>query len=106
MKRLNINVININCLDYNDEYSISKFINNDYLYNKIEDNPNSFIIFNNYNCCNKILYNYINSMINNEYITNTLNEIIYINNSYIFLFDNSVKSSLGFTSNNNLLFTN
>ena len=102
--KIMVNKIVINCLDYNDEYSLSKFINNNYLYNKLEENPNSFIIFNNYNECNKVMYNLINCMIENGYITNNLNEKIYINNSYIFLLNNSGKNTLGFTSNNNLLF--
>lgn len=103
---LNINLINIDCLDYNDEYNINKLINNNYLYNKITDNPFSIIIFNNYNEANKVLYNIINTMTNKGYITNSSNEKFYLNNAVIFLFDNSKSGSIGFNNQNNLLFAN
>jgi ATP-dependent Clp protease ATP-binding subunit ClpC len=104
-KYLNISLINIDCRDYNDEYSINKLINNNYLYNKIYDNPSSIIIFNNYNEASKILYNIINIIINKGYITNTNNEKLYLNNATVFLFDNSNKDAIGFNNQNNLLFT-
>ena len=100
--KLNINLINIDCKEYNDEYNINKLLNNNYLYNKLEENPYSFIVFNNYDESNKILYNMINTMITNGYITNNNNEKLYLNNSIIFIMNSKEKNSLGF--NNNLLF--
>ncbi len=101
-KKLNVKQIVINCLDYNDEYSIHKLINNNYLYNLVEEYPNAFIIFNNYNECNKIMYNYINSLMMNGYVTNDINEKVYLNNSVVFILNNENLSSFGF--NNKLLF--
>ena len=102
-QKLGVNLIEINCLDYNDEYSISKFINSNYLYNLLEDQSNSFIIFNNYDSCNKVMYNLINSMLVNGFITNNINEKIYLSNAVMFIFNNQSLSNLGF-NNNNLLF--
>lgn len=100
--KFNINMININCEEYNDDYSLSKLLSNDYLYNKIEEYPFSFIVFNNYEEANKVLYNLIKTMINSGYITNSLNKKLYLNNSIIFLLNNKEESNLGF--NNNLSF--
>jgi len=102
-KKLNINLIDIDCREYNDEYSINKLINNNYLYNKLEENPYSFIVFNNYDESNKILYNMINTMITSGYITNSNNEKLYLNNSIIFIMNKDSKNKIGF--NNNLLIT-
>lgn len=100
--KLKVKEIVINCLDYNDEYTISKFINSNYLYNLVEETPSAFIIFNNYNECNKIMYNYINSLISNGYVTNELNEKVYLSSCVLFILNNENMSSLGF--NNKLLF--
>lgn len=100
--KFNINMININCEEYNDDYSLSKLLSNDYLYNKLEEYPFSFIVFNNYDEANKVLYNLIKMMINSGYITNSLNKKLYLNNSIIFLLNNKEESNLGF--NNNLSF--
>ena len=100
---LNINLINIDCHEYSDEYSLNRLLSNNYLYNLIEENPYSFIVFNNYNDVNKVLYNIINTMINNKYIRNNNNEKIYLNNSIIFMISSEEIKKLGF--NNNLLFT-
>lgn len=94
--KLGINLININCLEYNDEYGISKLINNNYLYNKIEENPNSIICFNNYDKAGRVIRNLIDSMISNGYISNMNNDKIYLNNSIIFVFNNEDVSSIGF----------
>lgn len=102
-KTLHIKLINIDCIEYNDEYSINKLINNNYLYNEINDNPCSFIIFNNYEEANKILYNIIKVMINKGYITNNNNEIVKLNNTIIFLLNNSNNTGIGFNNQNNLL---
>lgn len=100
--KFNINMININCEEYNDDYSLSKLLSNDYLYNNLEEYPFSFIVFNNYDEANKVLYNLIKTMINSGYITNSLNKKLYLNNSIIFLLNNKEESNLGF--NNNLSF--
>lgn len=100
--KFNINMININCEEYNDDYSLSKLLSNDYLYNKLEEYPFSFIVFSNYDEANKVLYNLIKTMINSGYITNSLNKKLYLNNSIIFLLNNKEESNLGF--NNNLSF--
>lgn len=100
--KFNINMININCEEYSDDYSLSKLLSNDYLYNKLEEYPFSFIVFNNYDEANKVLYNLIKTMINSGYITNSLNKKLYLNNSIIFLLNNKEESNLGF--NNNLSF--
>lgn len=100
--KFNINMININCEEYNDDYSLGKLLTNDYLYNKLEEYPFSFIVFNNVDGANKVLYNLINMMINSGYITNSLNKKLYLNNSIIFLLNNSSENGLGF--NNNLSF--
>ena len=100
--KFNSNMININCEEYNDDYSLSKLLSNDYLYNKLEEYPFSFIVFNNYDEANKVLYNLIKTMINSGYITNSLNKKLYLNNSIIFLLNNKEESNLGF--NNNLSF--
>ena len=42
-KCLGVNVIDIDCALYNDEYSLNKFVSTNYLYNKISDNPFSLV---------------------------------------------------------------
>ena len=94
--KLGINLIDINCTDYNDEYSLNKLICNNYLYNKIEENPYSIIVFNNFDKSSRILHNLVDSMINNGYISNMNNEKVYLNNSIIFVCSNEEKVDVGF----------
>ena len=101
---LNIHLINIDCEDYNDEYSINKLLGNNHLYDEVNEFPFSIIIFNNYHIAGKILHNLINTMINNGYISNNKNEKVLLNNTVIFLLDNENKSPIGFDHDNNLLF--
>lgn len=94
--KLGVNLIEINCLEYNDEFNLSKLINNNYLYNKIEENPYSFIVFNNYDKASRTIYNLINSMISNGYISNMNNERVYLNNSVMFICSDEEVNNLGF----------
>lgn len=94
--KLGINLIDINCTEYNDEYSLNKLICNNYLYNKIEENPYSFIVFNNYDKSSRILHNLVDTMINNGYISNMNNEKVYLNNAIIFICSNEEKVNVGF----------
>ena len=94
--KLEINLININCLEFNDEFGVNKLINNNYLYNKIDENPYSIICFNNYDKAGKIIRNLVDSMISNGYISNMNNEKVYLNNSIIFVFNNEETSRIGF----------
>jgi ATP-dependent Clp protease ATP-binding subunit ClpA/ATP-dependent Clp protease ATP-binding subunit ClpC len=100
-KKLKINLIMIDCIEYSDEYSINKLLNNNYLYNLLEEYPYSFICFENYDESNKVLYNLINTMISKGYVSNNSNEKLYINNSVIFILNNK-EEKIGF--NNHLLF--
>lgn len=95
-KKLGINLININCLEFNDEFGVNKLINNNYLYNKIDENPYSIICFNNYDKAGRIIRNLVDSMISNGYISNMNNEKVYLNNSIIFVFNNEETSRIGF----------
>ncbi len=101
--KLKINITLIDCMEYNDEFSVNKLFTNNYLYNLLEEHPYSFIIFNNYDDSNRIVYNMINTMINNGYISNNSNEKLYLNNSIIFILNNKEEDKIGF--NNTLLFT-
>ena len=94
--KLEINLININCLEFNDEFGVNKLINNNYLYNKIDENPYSIICFNNYDKAGRIIRNLVDSMISNGYISNMNNEKVYLNNSIIFVFNNEETSRIGF----------
>ena len=94
--KLGINLININCLEFNDEFGVNKLINNNYLYDKIDENPYSIICFNNYDKAGRIIRNLIDSMISNGYISNMNNEKVYLNNSIIFVFNNEETSRIGF----------
>ncbi|MDD2409660.1 MAG: AAA family ATPase [Bacilli bacterium] len=105
-KKLFINLINVDCTEFNDEYSLNKLIANNYLYDQINENPYSIILFNNYECANKVLFNLINTMINNGYITNNRNEKLLLNNIVIFILDNKTNSSIGFNNKKHLLFAN
>lgn len=101
--KIKVNLIDIDCKEYNDEYSLNKLLNNNYLYNILEENPYSFIIFSNYEESNKVLYNLINTMIHSGYISNLKNEKVYLNNSIIFILNNKEESKVGFNFNNNVL---
>lgn len=94
--KLGINLININCLEFNDEFGVNKLINNNYLYNKIDENPYSIICFNNYDKAGRIIRNLVDSMISNGYISNMNNEKVYLNNSIIFVFNNEETNRIGF----------
>ena len=94
--KLGINLININCLEFNDEFGVNKLINNNYLYNKIDENPYSIICFNNYDKAGRIIRNLVDSMISNGYVSNMNNEKVYLNNSIIFVFNNEETSRIGF----------
>lgn len=94
--KLGINLININCLEFNDEFGVNKLINNNYLYDKIDENPYSIICFNNYDKAGRIIKNLVDSMISNGYISNMNNEKVYLNNSIIFVFNNEETSRIGF----------
>lgn len=98
--KLDVNLISIDCKEYSDEYGVNKLLGNNFLFNYLSENPSSFIMFNNYNDSSRSLYNVINTMINSGYITNNSNDKLYLNNSVIFLLNNS-ENSIGF--NNNLL---
>lgn len=97
-EKLEINKITIDCQEYNDELGIQKLINNNYLYDKIEEQPDSYIIIDNYEKSSKIIHNYINTIIKNGYITNMNNEKIYLNNSIIFILNNEESQPIGFTN--------
>lgn len=98
--KLNINQIKINCQDYQDEYGINKLIGNNYLYDKIEENPYSFIIIDNYDKTIRPIHNYIENIINNGYITNIDNEKLYLNNTIIFIITNEYNYNIGFKAYN------
>lgn len=95
--KLEVNKIVINCQEYSDDIGITKLINNNYLYDKIEEQPNSYIIIDNYDKCSKILYSYINGMIKNGYISNMDNERLYLTNNVIFILNNDESLPIGFT---------
>lgn len=102
--KLAINLITIDCEEYNDEYSLNKLLGNNYLYNLLVDHPYSIVMFNNYQACHKIVYNLISTMINGGYITNNKNEKLNLNNAIIFLLNNTNQQGLGFNNKNKLLF--
>ena len=102
---LNIHLINIDCEDYNDEYSLNKLLGSNYLYDEISEYPFSIIMFNNYNSVGKVLHNLINTMIHRGYISNNKNEKVLLNNAIIFLLNNENNSQIGFNHDNKLLFT-
>lgn len=95
--KLEVNKIVINCQEYSDDIGITKLINNNYLYDRIEEQPNSYIIIDNYDKCSKILYSYINGMIKNGYISNMDNERLYLTNNVIFILNNEESLPIGFT---------
>lgn len=103
-EKLNLNLICINCIEYNDEYNLNKLLTNDYLYNEINENPHSIVFFKNYQEAGRVLYNLIYTMINDGYITNTKNEKFFLNNVTIFISDNKNKCNIGFHKSKDLLF--
>ena len=97
-KCLGINVIDIDCALYNDEYSLNKFVSTNYLYNKISDNPFSLVVFDNYNKRGKVLDNIIGLMKDKGYIENNMNERLYLDKSVIFLIDEDISTKVGFAA--------
>ena len=94
--KLNINLINIDCKEYNDEYSLNRLLSSNYLYNTLHDNPYSIIIFNNYEESHKIIYNLINTMVNNGHIANSKNEKLNLSRALIFLINSATHDAIGF----------
>lgn len=97
-KCLGVNVIDIDCALYNDEYSLNKFVSTNYLYNKISDNPFSLVVFDNYNKRGRVLDNIIKMMKDKGYIENDMNERLYLDKSVMFLIDEEVGTKVGFAA--------
>lgn len=97
-KCLGINVIDIDCALYNDEYSLNKFVSTNYLYNKISENPFSLVVFDNYNKRGRVLDNIIRMMKDKGYIENSMNERLYLDKSVMFLIDEEVRTKVGFAA--------
>ena len=97
-KCLGVNVIDIDCALYNDEYSLNKFVSTNYLYNKISDNPFSLVVFDNYNKRGRVLDNIIGMMKDKGYIENNMNERLYLDKSVMFLIDEEVGTKVGFAA--------
>lgn len=97
-KCLGVNVIDIDCADYNDEYSLNKFVSTNYLYNKISENPFSLVVFDNYNKRGRVLDNIIRMMKDKGYIENNLNERLYLDKSVMFLINEEVSTKVGFAA--------
>lgn len=97
-KCLGVNVIDIDCALYNDEYSLNKFVSTNYLYNKISDNPVSLVVFDNYNKRGRVLDNIIRMMKDKGYIENSMNERLYLDKSVMFLIDEEVGTKVGFAA--------
>jgi len=97
-KCLGVNVIDIDCALYNDEYSLNKFVSTNYLYNKISDNPFSLVVFDNYNKRGSVLDNIIRMMKDKGYIENSMNERLYLDKSVMFLIDEEVGTKVGFAA--------
>lgn len=97
-KCLGVNVINIDCALYNDEYSLNKFVSTNYLYNKISDNPFSLVVFDNYNKRGRVLDNIIRMMKDKGYIENSMNERLYLDKSVMFLIDEDISTKVGFAA--------
>lgn len=98
-KCLGVNVIDIDCALYNDEYSLNKFVSTNYLYNKISDNPFSLVVFDNYNKRGRVLDNIIRMMKDKGYIENNMNERLYLDKSVMFLIDEDISTKVGFAAN-------
>ena len=97
-KCLGVNVIDIDCALYNDEYSLNKFVSTNYLYNKISENPFSLVVFDNYNKRGRVLDNIIRMMKDNGYIENSMNERLYLDKAVMFLIDEEVNNKVGFAA--------
>ena len=97
-KCLGVNVIDIDCALYNDEYSLNKFVSTNYLYNKISENPFSLVVFDNYNKRGRILDNIIRMMKDKGYIENSMNERLYLDKAVMFLIDEEVNNKVGFAA--------
>lgn len=97
-KCLGVNVIDIDCALYNDEYSLNKFVSTNYLYNKISDNPFSLVVFDNYNKRGRVLDNIIRMMKDKGYIENSMNERLYLDKLVMFLIDEEVGTKVGFAA--------
>ena len=97
-KCLGVNVIDIDCALYNDEYSLNKFVSTNYLYNKISENPLSLVVFDNYNKRGRVLDNIIRMMKDKGYIENSMNERIYLDKAVMFLIDEEVNNKVGFAA--------
>lgn len=97
-KCLGVNVIDIDCALYNDEYSLNKFVSTNYLYNKISENPFSLVVFDNYNKRGRVLDNIIRMMKDKGYIENSMNERLYLDKSVMFLIDEEVGTKVGFAA--------
>lgn len=97
-KCLGVNVIDIDCALYNDEYSLNKFVSTNYLYNKISENPFSLVVFDNYNKRGMVLDNIIRIMKDKGYIENSMNERLYLDKSVMFLIDEEVNNKVGFAA--------
>ena len=97
-KCLGVNVIDIDCALYNDEYSLNKFVSTNYLYNKISENPFSLVVFDNYNKRGRVLDNIIRMMKDKGYIENSMNERIYLDKAVMFLIDEEVNNKVGFAA--------
>ena len=97
-KCLGVNVIDIDCALYNDEYSLNKFVSTNYLYNKISDNPFSLVVFDNYNKRGRVLDNIIRMMKDKGYIENSMNERLYLDKFVMFLIDEDISTKVGFAA--------
>ena len=97
-KCLGVNVIDIDCALYNDEYSLNKFVSTNYLYNKISENPFSLVVFDNYNKRGRVLDNIIRMMKDKGYIENSMNERLYLDKSVMFLIDEDISTKVGFAA--------
>lgn len=97
-KCLGVNVIDIDCALYNDEYSLNKFVSTNYLYNKISDNPFSLVVFDNYNKRGRVLDNIIGMMKDKGYIENNMNERLYLDKLVMFLIDEDISTKVGFAA--------
>ena len=97
-KCLGVNVIDIDCALYNDEYSLNKFVSTNYLYNKISENPFSLVVFDNYNKRGRVLDNIIRMMKDKGYIENNMNERLYLDKSVMFLIDEDISTKVGFAA--------
>lgn len=97
-KCLGVNVIDIDCALYNDEYSLNKFVSTNYLYNKISENPFCLVVFDNYNKRGRVLDNIIRMMKDKGYIENSMNERLYLDKAVMFLIDEEVNNKVGFAA--------